>query len=109
MNNIPANSVVVVDISDLIIKLRISGEYLAKEMSALGFSVAGGFMIRSVVDEVEKINLIKELIEMDALFLFGYGWSPSEIMGRYKDNGVYNGTYKVISWSDPITYQVEER
>ncbi|WP_223254652.1 hypothetical protein DUT67_05210 [Pectobacterium peruviense] len=66
-------------------------------------------MVKSVESESDKLDLIRDLVKVDALFLFGYGWCPSEVMANYKEKGLYAGKYKIISWSDSRHYKVEEK
>ncbi|MGI8490945.1 hypothetical protein QWJ20_20780 [Pectobacterium sp. S5] len=109
MNVIPDNYIVVSDIATNTIKLRVQGNDSVKEVEALGFLASGQFMVKTIKDEGEKLELIKSLAKVDALFVFGYGWYPSEVMGFYKEKNAYIGKYKVISWSDPNHYNIEER
>ncbi|MCU1795200.1 hypothetical protein [Pectobacterium polaris] len=109
MNVIPDNSIVVSDIATNTIKLRVQGNDSVKEVEVLGFLASGQFMVKTIKNESEKLELIKSLAKVDALFLFGYGWYPSEVMDFYKEKNAYIGKYKVISWSDPNNYNIEER
>ncbi|GKW26496.1 hypothetical protein PEC311524_40900 [Pectobacterium carotovorum subsp. carotovorum] len=109
MNVIPDNSIVVSDISTNTVKLRVKGSESVKTVEDLGFLVSGQFMVKTVKDEGEKLELIKYLVNFDAFFVFGYGCYPSEIMGFYKEQHVYTDKYKIISWSDPNHYRIEEK
>ncbi|MEQ9860964.1 hypothetical protein OI450_15695 [Pectobacterium cacticida] len=109
MNVIPDNSIVVSDIATNTVKLRVKGELSMREVEDLGFSASEEFMVKTVKDEGEKLDLIKSLVKIDAFFLFGYGWYPSEVMDFYKEKNDYIGKYKVISWSDPDHYKIEEK
>ncbi|AVT59980.1 hypothetical protein ECA3403 [Pectobacterium atrosepticum SCRI1043] len=109
MNVIPDNSIVVSDIATNTIKLRVQGGDSVKEVEALGFLASDQFMVKTVKDENEKLELIKSLVKADAFFVFGYGWYPSEVMDFYKEKNAYIGKYKVISWSDPNHYNIEEK
>jgi len=75
----------------------------------IGFSLKDEFMVRPVSDDLDKQRIIKILIGDGALFLYGNGWYPSEVMEYYKDQGINFGKYKVIYWSDKDTYHIEER
>ncbi|MCL6327687.1 hypothetical protein [Pectobacterium polaris] len=86
-----------------------AGNDSVKEVEALGFLASGQFMVKTIKNESEKLELIKSLAKVDALFVFGYGWYPSEVMDFYKEKNAYIGKYKVISWSDPNHYNIEER
>lgn len=108
MNRIPENSIVVIDISSKIFEILASNQELKTLMESIGFIHSEKSMIYFIKDEKDKIEKIQSLVNYGALFSFGYGWYPSEIIANYKDNGLSFGKYKVISWSDPNTYRIEE-
>ncbi|MDG0803662.1 hypothetical protein [Pectobacterium polaris] len=109
MNAMPDNTIIVNDIVGNTIKLRVKGEGLINKVKGLGFSHSDVFMIKIVEDENEKLNVIRELVKLEALFSFGYGWYPSEVMAFYKEKGIYTGSYKVISWSGQSHYRIEDK
>lgn len=109
MNTMPENTIVVSDIAGSTLKLSVQGEDLTNKMKSLGFLHSCGFMTKFVESESDKLYLIRELVKLDALFLFGCGWYPSEVMGFYKEKGLYTGKYKIISWPEPDHYQIEEK
>ncbi|AOR61156.1 hypothetical protein [Pectobacterium parmentieri] len=109
MNVIPDNSIVVSDIATNTVKLRVKGDDSVKEVEGMGFSASEQYMIKTVKDEGEKLELIKSLVKIDALFAFGYGWYPSEVMAFYKEKDAYIGKYKVIWWSNQNHYNIEEK
>ncbi|MFJ5430966.1 hypothetical protein ACIPUP_17645 [Pectobacterium actinidiae] len=109
MNTIPENTIVVSYITGDTLKIRVQGEDLINKVTYLGFVHSCSFMTKMVENEGDKIELIRELVKLDALFLFGYGWYPSEVMAFYKEKGLYTGKYKIISWSEPSHYQIEEK
>ena len=109
MNKMPDNSIIIVDIAGNTLKLRVSSDDLINKMKMLGFSLSNELMELIVDNEQDKIKIIKMLINEDAFFLYGIGWSPSEIMEYYKDKGIKLEKYKIIYWTDPNTYHVEER
>lgn len=109
MNIMPSNSIVVVDIVGDFIKTRVLGSKQMRMLEGLGFVYSDAFMLKKASGESEKIQIIDKLVKEDALFMFGYGWYPSEVMAYYKENGVYSGKYKVISWLDKDNYRIEEK
>lgn len=108
MNKIPKDSVIVLDISPKTIEILASNQELKAIMESIGFTQSKNCMTYFVMDEEDRRKIIQSLVNYGALFSFGYGWYPSEIIANYKDNGVYFGEYRVISWSDPNTYRIEE-
>ncbi|MFJ5510540.1 hypothetical protein [Pectobacterium jejuense] len=87
----------------------MQGDDLTNKVKSLGFFNSCGFMTEVVKGGSDKLDLIRELVKLDALFLFGYGWYPSEVMEFYKEKGLYTGKYKIILWSEPGHYQIEEK
>jgi hypothetical protein len=92
-----------------VIKLRVSEQNLIDRMQLIGFSLKEQFMVMPVVDVQDKQRIIKLLINEGALFLYGNGWYPSEVMEYYKDQKINFGKYKIIFWTDENTYHIEER
>ena len=109
MNKMPNEVIIVIDIAGNLIKTRAFGQHFIKKMQVLGFSLLDEFMVRPVSDDLDKQRIIRILISEGALFLYGNGWYPSEVMEYYKDQGINFGIYKIIYWSDKDTYHIEER
>lgn len=109
MNTMPENTIIVIDMTGSTVRLSVQGEDLTNKVKSLGFFHSCGFMTKAVESESDKLYLIREMVKLDALFLFGYGWYPSEVMGFYKEKGLYTGRYKIILWSKPGHSQIEEK
>lgn len=109
MNVIPYNAIVVREISHDTIKVMVQDYHSLTKVKDLGFSISDDSIYISADNECKKLEIIHSLIGLNALFLFGYGWYPSEVMALYKEQGVITEGYRVISWSDPINYRIEER
>ena len=109
MNNIPLDTIIITDIVGSSVKIIASGQDLINTMKSIGFSCSDGCLIYSVKDEQDKYNIINLLIKGNALFLYGHGWYPSEVMEYYKEQKIYFGKYKVIYWTDKDSYHIEER
>lgn len=105
----PDDSIIVIDIAGDIVKIRVLGRNLISKMQAIGFLLKDELMVLTVVDDQDKQRLITQLVNEGALFLFGYGWYPSEVMEYYKEQNINFGKYKIIYWSDKDTYHIEER
>lgn len=105
----PRDSIIVIDMAGNIIKLRVYGAALIDEMKLIGFSVNDQIMALNVSNEQHKQCVIQLLISAGALFLYGNGWCPSELMEFYKEQKIDIGKYKVIFWTDKDTYHIEER
>lgn len=109
MNKMPESSIIVTDIAGDSVKIRVLGQSLVDKMKLLGFSAMEQSMTLSVRDDQDKQKIIKKLINEGALFLYGHGWYPSEVMEYYRDKNVNFGEYKIIYWKDKDTYHIEER
>ncbi|MFM2483471.1 hypothetical protein [Celerinatantimonas sp. YJH-8] len=109
MNVVPHNTIVVVEISNSKIIVKVSGYKNKKELLSEGFENLNEFLISDYNDENQKMKIIHILVQRDALFSFGYGWSPSEIMAYYKEEGIYKGNYKKILWRSSTEYVIEEQ
>ena len=109
LNKMPVNSIVVIDVAGTSIKIRVLGSGLIKKMQAIGFSLKDEFMVIPVIDEQNKQRIIRLLVDEGALFLFGPGWYPSEVIEYYKEQNIKFGKYKIIYWSNRNTYHIEER
>ncbi|PJG58327.1 hypothetical protein [Aeromonas cavernicola] len=107
MNKRPDNTIIVTDINSNKIKLIANNEQLVSDMNNIGFTVDGDYMVQSFSTENDIVSMINRLIDREVLFLFGYGWYPSEIVGFYKDRNMVSKSYKVISWRDPDNFVVE--
>ncbi|MGG7523017.1 hypothetical protein ACQ3G4_16760 [bacterium BS0013] len=105
----PNEAIIVIDIAGNLLKIRVFGRHLIRKMQAIGFSLIDEFMVKPVKDDLDKQRIIKILISEEALFLYGHGWYPSEVMEYYKGQGINLDKYKVIYWSDKYTYHIEER
>ncbi|MBS7443887.1 hypothetical protein KIF87_16355 [Enterobacter sp. 120016] len=109
MNKMPNDSIIVIDIAGNAVKIKAFGQSLIGKMQVIGFSSIDEFMVLPVSDDQDKKRIIRLLISEGALFLYGYGWYPSEVMEYYKEQNINLGKYKVIYWTDKDTYHIEER
>lgn len=91
------------------IKIRVFSQSLINKMQTIGFSLIDEFMVLSINDDQDKQRIIRLLISEGALFLYGHGWYPSEVMEYYKDQNITFGKYKIIYWTDKDNYHIEER
>ncbi|KLQ36886.1 hypothetical protein ABR32_15275 [Enterobacter cloacae subsp. dissolvens] len=105
----PDNSIIVIDVAGTSIKIRVLGSGLIKKMQMIGFSLKDELMVIPVIDEQDKQRIIRLLVDESALFLFGHGWYPSELIEYYQEQNIKFGKYKIIYWSDRDTYHIEER
>lgn len=105
----PNDSIIVIDMAGNTIKIRVSSQDLINKMQMIGFSLIDEFMVLSINDDQDKQRAIKLLINENALFLYGHGWYPSEVMEYYKEQNISFGKYKIIYWTDKDNYHIEEK
>jgi hypothetical protein len=43
----------------------------------------------------------KKLFDIGALFSYGHGWAPSQVMGYFKEKSKLDMPYKKIAWCGP--------
>ncbi|MBW1212744.1 MULTISPECIES: hypothetical protein [Pantoea] len=77
--------------------------------STRGFLEKGKSYCVSFENESEQIIAITKLIEIDALFSYGQGWAPSQIMDYLKEKNKINMSYKEIAWNGSGNYVITER
>ncbi|MGC0796112.1 hypothetical protein WKG85_12495 [Pantoea agglomerans] len=78
------------------------------KLTDLGFSKKNGMHTACFESEKEQLHLIKNLIEMDALFSYGQGWAPSQVMSYLKEQGKMTFPYKEILWRSPDNFEIIE-
>ncbi|MEG3129005.1 hypothetical protein SC171_14645 [Pantoea cypripedii] len=76
---------------------------------SLGFSKKGNYYSIKINSEKEQLSFVEKLANAGALFSYGHGWAPSEVMGYLKDDGKINFPYKVIMWRSPNNYEIIDK
>lgn len=77
-------------------------------MVSLGFDQVDGVFKRPITDQTDRHHLISALIEAGALFVGGPGWSPAEVVGYLREQGLLNENFKRIVWKSPQEYLIEQ-
>ena len=72
----------------------------------LGFSKKSDAYFIKLDNEKEQLSLLKKLTEIGAVFSYGHGWAPSQVMGYLKEQGKVNFSYKEIMWRSPDNYEI---
>jgi hypothetical protein len=76
---------------------------------SLGFECKDRFYIKQIDEEEKRINIIRALMTSTVLFAEGRDWSPAELMLYYREKGIINGKFKIISWTKPNEYNITEK
>ena len=109
MMKMPAEDIVVVDISGRVAKLYSSASKREEDLQNAGFLRFGSELNRPISDDVDRIELIKFLIDVGAFFSSGRDWSPEEIVEQYKGQGAVTQGYYAIAWTTPDNYVISSR
>lgn len=104
----PDNCVIVRDIAGKYARIKNNNKNYKDYFLSLGFMPDGDQLSREIIDDDDRIEIIKKLIEVGALFSSGRGWSPEDILAMYSEKGLVNKNYLVISWKDPENYFIKE-
>jgi hypothetical protein len=106
MTNIPENECVVLDLAGNRAKVKCRLPNMESVLSSLGFIRENDLMTRRIVDDSDRQALVRELIALEALFASGRDWSPSELVGYYRERGVVSQSFRVIAWENPDCYAI---
>lgn len=105
----PENEIVVLDVAGKRAMIACGKSAEENHLLTLGFSYEGIYMVRAIADDVDRQNIVCELVRMGALFSSGRDWSPAEIVDLYREQGIVKTSYQVITWRNPDDYLVITR
>jgi hypothetical protein len=105
----PESSLVVLDIAGAQARLQTDSSEFEVMLAAYGFVRSGDQLVRPIADDIDRQDLVRKFIEMDALFAAGKDWSPAELVDYYRENGIILKSYRMIFWSTPDTYAIVTR
>ena len=90
---------------DLIVIAAVDPERAAR----LGFTEASdGRFVRSVGDEQEKANVMRELRDAGFCFSRGREWNPAEVFEWLCERGLLSGPFRSLSYTRPGEFRVRE-
>jgi len=94
------NKIIVKRMSESDILVENTNDNFIKELTSMGFSKLGQYYSLNIpVKETDKrIDLIKKLIKIDAVFSYGREWSPSEFIDYYNEIGLLKCKCYRIFW-----------
>ena len=78
-------------------------------LNKLGFVSQGDQMVRPISDVADRQNIIKQLIELEAVFSSGREWSPEEVVDLYHEQGIVGTSYRVITWRGPGQFSINRK
>lgn len=108
MNLLPENEIIVETLNGRCVLLCTKPSAKAQLLD-LGLRPGGRDleMVRQIVDDVDRVALITQLINLNALFVNGGPLPPSNVVAFYCQQGCITDTFRAISWSGPGQYNIE--
>ena len=99
--------VTILDPDKIVVEIRCRNDDAI--LLSLGFSKKGNCYSIEINSEKEQLSFIEKLANAGALFSYGHGWAPSEVMGCLKDDGKIKFPYKIIMWRSPNNYEIIDK
>lgn len=111
MNEQLKDKVVVTELAGNNILIANDNDNFKSMLFSFGFEKVGRYFSISISmrDVDKRAYLIQKLIEIGALFSAGKDWSPSEIVGYYREKGLIEGHYFEISWRNKQDFNITTR
>ncbi len=107
MDHVLNDNAVVTDIAGDYTIIRTKNQTISFQLIKFGFKLQEyDSFEKKNLDQDDRLKTIKNLISINSLFSAGRGWSPEELLGFYKEQGLLNEPYKVISWKDKNNYKI---
>lgn len=103
------DEIVVLDIAGAHARIACEKPSAESALIALGFFHEGEQMVRPILDDADRKNLVIALVQLNALFQSGRDWSPAELMELYRDEGIILENYRVITWKNPDLYLISDQ
>ena len=106
----PPNTLLVSEIAGnhAILKIGSPTMQIVQGALDLGFKPEEGRLVREISGHEERVDLINKLIRIGAIFIGGPGWSPSQVVAQYKEEGKVPQPYREIVWHNPESYEITE-
>lgn len=79
----------------------------SQNLKAIGFHLEKDRFVKRLPDDETRLEVIERLIDMEAVFVTGRGWSPDELVRYYRQEGRINRPHRAIRWTKPDQFQVE--
>lgn len=108
MRNIE-DELIVLDIAGSYARLKTGSPITESALITKGFIREGEQLIKPIIDDSERRNVVCDLILMGALFAAGRDWSPAELVDFYKEQGLFTQQYRVISWKNSGSFEITSK
>jgi hypothetical protein len=100
------DEIVVTDIAGSEARLSCGKVDKMQKLTGLGFVSDGDRMVRPISDDADRRAIIASLIQLDALFSGGAGWSPAELVGYYQDRKEITSPCRRVAWKSPTQHEI---
>lgn len=105
---LPEDEIVVLDLAGDYVRIFCKDPKYINSLLALGFHVDGDQLVKPIVEDAERQQLIHELIKLRAVFSAGRDWSPAELLDYYREQGIVRQSYRVIAWRGQDSFQIRD-
>lgn len=102
----PDNKIIVLDVAGKRATIICEDKMNVDNLLSMGFRREGAYLVRAIADDADRQDTIRELVRMEALFSGGKDWSPAEVLDLYRDQGILESGYQVITWRSPDDYVI---
>lgn len=106
---LPEDEIIVMDIAGNQAVIACSNPSKTAALYELGFALKVDRLVHAIGDDEQCKSIVLKLLGLDALFSAGRDWSPAELLDFYREKGVIDGCYRVISWRGPGDYSISIR
>lgn len=92
------------------IRICVPNSNLDEKLKALGFifDQTLSMYVKETSNITEKAKFFDILRGLNICFSDGKEWCPSELFEYFRDQGLIEGTFKRVSWSDPKNFTIQE-
>lgn len=106
--NYSTDQITVLEIAGNRSRIHCTAKSQISILENIGFTAEGDFMTMYIADDTQRRQIVSKLVSMGALFAAGRDWSPSELAGYFRDQGVFSGAYKEIFWRGPGEFEIRD-
>lgn len=103
------NEIVVLDIAGTEAQVLCADPDLAIRLQSLGFSHDGSRYMLPIQNHQARHQLVEALIALRALFSFGHGRSPAELVDDLLGQGAIATGFRMIAWKGPDHFVISDR
>jgi hypothetical protein len=102
----PDDEVVVLELAGDSARAICPNKLARHALTSLGFAGLDEQMVRPINDDADRKQLTTGLLALNAIFSGGPGWSPAELLGYYREQGIVTKPYRTIVWKGPRSFVI---